>query len=273
MDKKNILPVKSDVIFRLFFADERNAEFLVSFLKSALDLPEDDYDEIEIADPHLLREYPTDKLGVIDVKMKTKSRKIVHIEIQLSVTSELKNRIVFYDAKLVTEQIGSGDNYAAVKRVISIVITDEELIADSSRYHHRFTLYDRGAGVEFTDLLEFHTLELLKLPRDADGTPLYDWASFIAAETEEELNMIAERNQTIGKAIVKLRELSADERARDLYERREKARRDESMRERWAVKQAQFEIAKNMLEGDESAEKIIRYTGLTRKYIDSMRRQ
>jgi hypothetical protein len=36
MDKKNILPVKSDVIFRLFFADERNVEFLVSFLKSAL---------------------------------------------------------------------------------------------------------------------------------------------------------------------------------------------------------------------------------------------
>jgi predicted transposase/invertase (TIGR01784 family) len=210
-------------------------------------------------------------LGIIDVKLKTKSRKIIHIEIQLSVTPELKNRIVFYDAKLVTEQIGSGDDYAAVKRVISIIVTDEELIAASPRYHHRFTLYDKDAGVEFTDLLEVHSLELSKLPRDADGTPLYDWARFIAAETEEELDMLAERNQTIGRAVVKLRELSADERARDLYERREKERRDESMRERWAVKQREVEFAKNMLADGETVEKITRYTGLTREELETLR--
>jgi predicted transposase/invertase (TIGR01784 family) len=113
---------------------------------------------------------------------------------------------------------------------ISIVITDEELIAASPRYHHRFTLYDKDADMEFTDLLEIHTLELPKLPHDTDGTLLYDWASFIAAETEEELKMLAKRNQTISRAVVKLRELSADERARDLYERREKEQRDENMR-------------------------------------------
>jgi predicted transposase/invertase (TIGR01784 family) len=271
MDNKNILPVKSDVIFRLFFADERNVEFLVSFLKSAIDLPEDDYGEIEIVDPHLLREYPADKLGIIDVKLKTKSRKIVHIEIQLAVTPELKNRIVFYDAKLVTEQIGSGDDYAAVKRVISIVVTDEELIAASPHYHHRFTLYDRDAGVEFTDLLEVHSLELPKLPRDADGTPLYDWARFIAAETEEELDMLAERNQTISRAVVKLRELSADELARDLYERREKQRRDENMRERWAVKQREFEFAKSLMRVGDPIDKIIDVTGLTRDEIEGLR--
>ena len=54
MDKKEFLPVKSDIIFRLFFADERNEEFLIGFLKSVLKLPEDDYNEIEIADPHLV---------------------------------------------------------------------------------------------------------------------------------------------------------------------------------------------------------------------------
>ena len=57
MDKKEFLPVKSDIIFRLFFADERNEEFLISLLKSVLGLPDDDYNELEIADPHLLREF------------------------------------------------------------------------------------------------------------------------------------------------------------------------------------------------------------------------
>ena len=69
MDKRKFLPVKSDIIFRLFFADERNEEFLIGFLKSVLKLPEDDYNEIEIADPHLLREFDGDKLGIIDVKL------------------------------------------------------------------------------------------------------------------------------------------------------------------------------------------------------------
>ena len=44
-NKKPLLSVKSDVIFRLFFADERNVESLIGFLKSVIRLPEDDYNE------------------------------------------------------------------------------------------------------------------------------------------------------------------------------------------------------------------------------------
>ncbi|MCL2748094.1 MAG: Rpn family recombination-promoting nuclease/putative transposase [Oscillospiraceae bacterium] len=269
MNSRELLPVKSDVVFRMFFADERNAEFLVSFLKSVLKLPEDDYNEIEIADPHLLREYDGDKLAIIDVKLRTKSRKVVHIEIQLKVSPELKNRIILYDSKLIAEQIGSGDDYAVIKQVISIVITDEKLIDGSGSYHHRFSFYDRDAGVELSDIIEIHTLELDKLPEGADGTELYDWAKFIAADTEEELNMIAERNPQVAKAVVRLRELSADERTRDTYERREKARRDHAAQTRWAVKQREFAIAKNMMRIGLPIEKIVEVTDLTSEEIES----
>ena len=190
-----------DVIFRLFYADERNTEFLISLLKSILNLPDDDYHEIEIADPHLLREFDGDKLAIIDIKLHTKSRKIVHIEIQLKVTPELKKRIVLYNAKLIAEQIGSGDDYDAIKKVISIIITEENLLPGNQKYHHRFTLYDANARIEFTDILEIHTLELQKLPTNTDGTDLYDWAKFIAAESEEELAMI--ENPQVQKAVVK----------------------------------------------------------------------
>jgi predicted transposase/invertase (TIGR01784 family) len=245
-------------------------EFLTSFLKSVLRLPEDDYNEIEIIDPHLLREFDGDKLGIIDVKLRTRSRKIIHIEVQLSVSPELKNRIIFYDAKLITEQIGSGDDFNIIKKVISIIVTDEPFIPESPRYHHRFVLYDREAEVELTGLVEINTLELVKLPENTDGTLLYDWAKFIAAESKEELDMIAERNPQVGKAVVKLRELSADERARDLYERREMMRRDIASHERWAIKQSHFEIAKVMLVNREPIEKIIEYTKLTREEVEDL---
>ncbi|MCL2805337.1 MAG: Rpn family recombination-promoting nuclease/putative transposase [Treponema sp.] len=80
-------------------------------------------------------------------------------------------------------------------------------------------------------------VELEKLPDGDDGTELYDWAKFINAESEEELNMVAEKNPQVKKAVVTLRKLSDDERARDMYERREKALRDLDARERWVLQQ------------------------------------
>ena len=159
MSERKFLPVKSDVIFRLFFADERNTDLLIGFLKSVLRLPDDEFDNIEIADPHLLPEYVGEKLAIIDIKLYTKSHKVIHIEIQLRVTPEMNERIVFYNAKLITEQLGSGDKYATIQKAISIVITDEELIPSSQRYHHRFTFYDPDAGITFSDIMEIHTLD------------------------------------------------------------------------------------------------------------------
>ena len=83
--------------------------------------------------------------------------------------------------------------------------------------------------------------------------------------------MIAERNPEIGKAVVKLRELSADERARDLYERREKERRDISALKRWAVKQAHFEVARKLLSRNRPIDEIIEDTGLTREEVENLR--
>lgn len=275
MDDKKILPVKSDIVFRLFFADERNEEFLTDFLKSVLRLPEEDYNEIEIIDPHLLREFDGDKLGIIDVKIRTKSRKIVHIEIQLSVTQELTNRIVFYDSKMITEQISSGNDFSVINKVISIVIMDENLITNSPKYHHRFVFYDADNAVELTDIVEIHTLELRKLPADADGTALYDWARFIDAESEEELKMIETRNPQVGKAVVKFRELSADERVRDTYFRREMLRRDISAQNKKARQEGEnskaLDTARIMIAEGEPLEKIIRYTGLTCEEVESLR--
>ena len=283
--KKTILPVKSDVVFRLFYADERNEEFLIGLLKSMLRLPEEDYHKIEIADPHLLREFDGDKLAIVDVKLYTKSRKVIHIEIQLKVNAELRSRVILYNAKLITEQIGSGDDYEAINKVITILITEENMIASSPNYHHRFMLYDADAGVEFSDLLEIHTLELRKLPEGSDGTELYDWAKFIDAETEEELVMIEERNPTIGKAIVKLRELSADEKARDLYERREKARRDRVAENKWArqqgiqegiqqgIQQVKLEIVRNAFQIGINIDDIVKLTGLNRNEVECIRNE
>jgi hypothetical protein len=91
---KDFLPPKSDVVFKLLFGDERNIDLLADFLKSVLKLQDDEFSAITIIDPHLLRKHPDKKLGIIDLKVKTKSEKIVHVEIQLSNLPQMPERIV-----------------------------------------------------------------------------------------------------------------------------------------------------------------------------------
>jgi len=90
--------------------------------------------------------------------------------------------------------------------------------------------------------------------------------------------MVAERNPNVKKAVVTLRRLSADEQARDMYERREKAMRDEySIRkhEREEGKaegkdEKATEIATNLLSLNLPLETIITATGLTREEIENL---
>jgi predicted transposase/invertase (TIGR01784 family) len=84
----------------------------------------------------------------------------------------MRERLIFYLAKMIMEQIGEGYDYTVIKRVISVVITDFELILKSPAYHHIFRLYDRKHESEFSDLLEVNTLELPKLPKRKDKSKL-----------------------------------------------------------------------------------------------------
>ncbi|MDL2248615.1 Rpn family recombination-promoting nuclease/putative transposase, partial [Tyzzerella sp. OttesenSCG-928-J15] len=199
--EKELLSPKSDLIFKLIFGDNKNTDILADFLQAVLDLPESEYSHLEIVDPHLQPETPERKLGILDVKLHTNSGKVVNIEIQVADVSPMRERIVFYTSKMITEQIGKGDNYNAIKKVISIVITDYRLIPENEEYHNRYHLYDKNTGSKFTDILEINVLELPKVPKETDNSQLWNWLRFLKSEREEELSMLAEKNKKIEKAV------------------------------------------------------------------------
>ncbi|MCL2052720.1 MAG: Rpn family recombination-promoting nuclease/putative transposase [Lachnospiraceae bacterium] len=270
-ENKYLLP-KVDLIFRLLFGDERNCDILKAFLLSVLRLPEKEYEEIKIVDPHLLPEYDGDKLGILDVKVKTKTGKVIDIEIQVNPSDVMRERVVFYISKMVTEQISSGDGYEEIKKAVSILIADYDLIENSPRYHHRFTLYDIDSKVEFTDLIEINSLELGKLPPAPDGTMLWNWLKFLSSEKEEDFEMVADKNPQIKNAVARLAEISSDEQTRRLYESRHKMEWDIRGREKKAIKDAKIEIAKKMLKRDRPIEEIIEDTGLALEEIEKLQK-
>ena len=247
---QTFIPAKSDIAFKMLFADELNKAFLISFLKAVLKLDIDEYADIQIIDPQLKRKRKGDKSGILDVKVRTKAGKIINIEIQLQITSEMRERIVYYGTKLITEQLQSGDDYELIKKTIPIVIAGEIFLTEHNEYHDVFTLYSQVTGTEFTDILEIHTLELPKLPAEADGSELWTWLEFINAESEEELKMLLKKEPKMRGPVETLLAVNRDPATRALYEAREKERRDNRARERYALQQGE---AKGRAEGKAEA--------------------
>jgi len=274
-----LLPVISDFIFKLIFGDQRNVDILAEFLKSVLDIPDSEYDRITVVDPHVKKESQNDKYGILDVKVHTKSGNIIHVEIQVWPIPEMKQRSIFFLSKMVTEQMASGKNHADIKRVVSIIITNYALVPENKHYHNQFRYRSDKDGTEFTNLTELNTLEISKLPPDADNTELWYWMKFIKSDEEEVMDMLAQRSPQMRKAVGVLKELSADERTRMLYEEREIARRDiasmmngarnEARKE--AREERSIEIAGNLLGMNIPLDQIVTATGLTREEVDNLR--
>jgi predicted transposase/invertase (TIGR01784 family) len=274
---KILLPI-SDIIFKLLFGSENSVDILKDFLMSVLDIPADDYEDIIIVDPHLLRQHEGDKLGILDVKVKTKSKKVIDIEIQVKPRKHFKSRVIYCLSKMITEQMGSGKDYSKIQRAISIIITDFTLIPENDKYHNRYNLYDRVTGSQFSDIIEINTLELSKLPEAEDGTGLWAWLKFLNAKSKEEFDMVATKNPQIKEAVARLEELSQDERTRMLYESRQLYEWDIALDKQAAVedaaisaaKNAMINVAKSMLEINRPIDEILKITKLTHNEIENI---
>jgi len=222
----DILPPTDDWIFKLLFGDERNKSMLISLLKSFVELPQEEY-EIIYLDTHLKPESEEDKLGIVDIKVKTKTGKIIDIEIQVNPVKNIGKRLSFYKSKLIVEQIGKSELYNKIQRVICVCILSYELFPGAKEYLNDFMFYNPRNGLIFADIPEeIYTLELSKVPAQNDGSAVWEWLQFLRSKQREDFEMVAEKNTEIRKAVDTLYELSADEKVRTEYEMRQKAWRD-----------------------------------------------
>jgi predicted transposase/invertase (TIGR01784 family) len=239
----------------MIFGDRRYIEIIRAFLIAALDIPAEEYEDLTIIDPHLERDSPKDKLGILDVRVRLKNKKLVSVEVQVRGVPNMAERVAFSSGRNLASQIDSGEDYTEIARVVTIVIADYEIIKANKLYHHVFQLYDKVHGVLLTDVLEVHTFELRKLPdtagEDAKEGKLLDWLRLIRSEREEEIEMLATKTKEMKMAVSRLKQLSADGRTRRLFEARQLYLMDESARLKAALAEGRAEgEAKGRAEGE-----------------------
>jgi predicted transposase/invertase (TIGR01784 family) len=199
-----------DDIFTELFGDQRNIGITTALLKSILDIPKDEYKKLKVVNPILKRLFRWGKGGAVDLKLTTKSGRIIHIELQVRKRSDTRNRVVFYPARLLGEQLMQGESYHKLRQVITIVICGHVLVPESPYYINEYELRNRETK-PFTDLLKLVILELPKVPAEKDH-PVWPWLQLFKCKEAEEYEMLAKKHPEVREAVTKLIKASFRER-------------------------------------------------------------
>ena len=282
--KRELLSKTNDKVFKEIFT--RNKSCMADFLKSILDISDEEFEDLEFLDTHTRKGSPLDGEYILDIKVKTKSS-VIDVEMQVKRSPILEQRIIVYLANMIKDQNCEGFKYKNIKKSVSIIIAAEHNIVDDTRYHHRYNMRDHKDNSMFTDLIEIDLLELKKLPKADDGSNLWDWLKFIKTTNQEEMEMLAQVNPEIEKAYGALQNLSDDEivrheaQQREMYLQNELAINEERFEQGFIVgiergkeqgiKEGKLEIARNMLQKGLSEDDISAMTGLPVEEIEQLK--
>ena len=190
---------------------------------------------VQILNPIIGKNLDDDKASILDVLATDDHGRFVDIEIQTTLPAGLSERLTYYAAIQLVEQLGEGDSYRELRPSIGICILDAILFRQSAALHLDFQLRT-DSGELLTDCLQIHLLELPKYDPDADNgviaDPLRQWIHFFrfaATSSPEELRQQLP-DPVFSEAIGVLEMIARNPDEKRFYEARLKMQRDERAR-------------------------------------------
>ncbi|NQZ12159.1 MAG: Rpn family recombination-promoting nuclease/putative transposase [Algicola sp.] len=150
-----------DFVFKILFGSLENIDLLLDFLNRTLQ-PANPIETIQILNPYNEREFETDKLSIVDVRVVDEKGYNYQVEVQIGSPHFLHKRIMYMWSRQYQSQMTKGVKFAALRPVVSIWILTEDVMLDSLLYHHHIQAVDEYTGKLFTDQMSIHLLELDK---------------------------------------------------------------------------------------------------------------
>ena len=217
-----------------------HSRITLHFLNAALAFKNRIVDVI-ILNPINIKAFDADKLSILDIKAIDSIGRRFNIEVQTTRPLGLAERLTYYAARQLHEQLGEGDQYADLNPSISICVLNAIMFRHEASLQHAFQLRTAG-GLSLTDCLQVHIFELPKYVIPSDNKPIVDpveqWLYFFRESPKLTAEELAYRlpDPVFSEAIGVLQMIAKNPEERQLYEDRLKAERDEWARTAQAEK-------------------------------------
>ena len=299
--KKELLKPKYDVVFQALFGENR--ENITQSLIS--DILGEQIEIIDIkADDTIIREYPSDKSGRLDLKTKFQDGTICQIEMQMSDDKDTIKRILYYWSKTYSKQLKRGEYYKDLKKTIGIIITNYEVkeLKGIEELDTKWQIINNKNDKRLlTEDLELRIIEIPKAERILEKdryNRIAQWLIFLDNPNTERVEEIMKENKEVKKANRVLYEMSEDEKLQRLAELREKWDLDERSARQNAIdegleeglkqglqqglqqgieqglkegkREQKIEIAEKLKEMNMNIDDIQKATGLTKEEIEKL---
>jgi predicted transposase/invertase (TIGR01784 family) len=225
------VPAYSDIVFKYLLGNESSQAELMAFVNAVFadkGLPL--VSSIEIKKPFNLQTCDIAELIIIDITVVDSLGRTLDIEIQTLARMEFTHRSLYYWARKYADQLDRRRIYSPRNPVICIYLLDSELFPQIEDYHSIWTIQERdNRGVQFSDHLTIHCLEMPKLKESHNASALEKWMRYFTYEGESNMAVMHELlkdNEPLQKVHERYKRFMASDEHRELWLSRHMAQLD-----------------------------------------------
>ncbi len=211
----------NDYLFRALL--QQNNEVLRRMTCSLMHLRPEEVKTVSIVNPVVLGNAIDEKTYILDIKVLLNGGSIVNYEMQVMNWKNWPERSLLYLCRLFDE-LHRGQKYLEVKPVAHIGILDYTLFTEVPEFFATYRMMNEKNYHIYTDKFTLCVVDLncINLATEEDRKWGIDsWAALFKATTWEEINMLAEKNETMRQAAEEVYRLTQDKSIREQCRARE----------------------------------------------------
>ena len=282
------ITLRNDYAFKRVFGVEENKDVLQDFLECILDIPPESISGLELLDKEFHKELLSEKLGVLDIKLKLRDGTFIDIEIQNSWHFDFPERTLYYWSKMYNEAIKQGQDYTKLPKCITINLVGKGF-NKNKRLHNKYLVLEQDTKEPLVSKLEIHILNLEKARllkesqyKNNKTKRLLNWLKFIETDNPEVREVLEQESPMMRKANTTIELMEMSPRDKWLYDSRMKYEHDrascisEGYRQGLecgldkGAYQNKLETANLMKKANCEIDFIMQMTGLTKEEIEKL---
>ena len=232
MGKLFKITLRNDYAFKKVFGVEENKDVLQDLLECILDIPPENITGLELLDKEFHKEILTEKLGILDIKLRLKDGTFIDIEIQNVWYRDFAERTLYYWSKMYNEGIKQGQDYTNLPKCITINLIGKGF-DKNKRLHNKYLVLEKDTKEPLATKLEIHILNLEKAKilkesqyKDDKIKRLLNWLKFIETDNPEVREVLAENSEIMKKANAAISVMEMSPKDKWLYDSRMKYEHD-----------------------------------------------